>query len=59
MNEELGKIAYDVYCEARGWKSVRGEPLPQWEDQDESLRLAWCTSADAVSFYIKNKSSPG
>lgn len=50
MNDErLGEIAYDAYCAARGWKSVRGEPLPHWRQQDETLRNAWVTAAQAVA----------
>lgn len=48
-NEQLGKIAYDAYCAARGWKSVRGEPLPHWQQQSEDLRAAWIAAAEAVS----------
>jgi hypothetical protein len=48
MRELFGRIAYDAYCESRGWKSVRGEPLPQWKDQSENLRESWMKAADAV-----------
>jgi hypothetical protein len=30
----LGRAAYDAYCETRDWKSFRGEPLPQWSDDE-------------------------
>lgn len=52
MNERLGEIAYNAYCAARGWKSVRGEPLPAWGAQDEGLRAAWIAAALAVSNHI-------
>lgn len=57
--EELGRIAYDAYCEARGWKSVRGEPLPHFQQQDEGLRQAWIKSAEAVATVIRNHTAPG
>ena len=46
--ETLGKLAYEAYCSTRGWKSVRGEPLPHWEQQDQPLRDAWCAAARAI-----------
>lgn len=48
----LGKIAYDAYCEARGWKSVRGEPLPQFGEQSPELQEAWEKAADAVRICV-------
>ena len=32
----LGEIAYNAYCEARAWKSVRGERLPHFKEQSRS-----------------------
>jgi hypothetical protein len=43
-----GEIAYDAYCEARDWKSVRGELLPPFTGQTEELQQAWETAAKAV-----------
>ena len=48
-NEHLGEIAYNAYCAMREWKSVRGEALPHWKQQDETLRKAWVAAADAVA----------
>lgn len=60
MNQSLGEIAYNAYCEARGWKSVRGEPLPHWAQQDPDLRVAWSKAADAVAAAIHGMTSgPG
>ena len=53
-----GKLAYDTYCDAVGWKSVRGDDLPKWEDQSERLQRAWDKAALAVAmetFGILNK----
>lgn len=57
--EKLGEAAYNAYCAARGWKSVRGEPLPHWQQQDDMLRAAWCAAADAVAQEIRNQTSAG
>ena len=54
-NEHIGKIAYDAYCKERGWKSVRGDSLPQWEQQDQSLRTAWVYGAQAVVDYVNTQ----
>ncbi len=59
MNEHLGEIAYNAYCKARGWKSVRGEPLPHWEQQDEALRAAWVAAAEAVRSQIALETGRG
>lgn len=59
VNKTLGKIAYEAYCKSREWKSVRGEPLPQFEAQSSELQLAWCQAAEAVSDFIRNATVPG
>ena len=52
MNERLGEIAYNAYCAARDWRSVRNEPLPHWNQQDEHLKKAWMLAAEAVAKQI-------
>lgn len=49
QNAGLGKVAYDAYCAKRGWKSVRGEPLPQFGEQSQELQDAWTVAANAVA----------
>lgn len=44
----LAKVAYDAYCQSRNWKSVRGEPLPQFDQQHIELQTAWMAAAAAV-----------
>lgn len=46
---DLGKVAYDAYGEARGWKVVGGAPMPTWEEQSQELRDAWSAAAQAVA----------
>lgn len=58
-DRQLGEIAYNEYCAARGWQSVRGEPLPHWGQQDEALRIAWACAAGAVRAAIQLQTSPG
>lgn len=53
MDQSLGEIAYNAYCEAVGYKSVRGETLPIWEDQSERLQEAWERAGEAVAEYLE------
>jgi hypothetical protein len=48
---ELGEIAYNAYCDAVGWVSVHGDPLPKWEQQKPDLQEAWQLAAKAVITY--------
>ena len=45
----LGKAAYDAYCSHRGWKSVRGEDLPQWDAVDQDIQRGWQLAALVVA----------
>ena len=45
---EAGEIAYNAYCESRGWKSFTGEPLPQWKDVRPDIAQGWRLAAQAV-----------
>jgi hypothetical protein len=47
-DEALGRAAYQAYCKAVGNKSVHGEELPQWEQQAEHIKDAWCEAAVAA-----------
>ena len=58
-NYELAKLAYDAYCKKRDWKSIKGEPLPHFEQQSLELQDAWWEAAQAVHMEGLNQSSPG
>lgn len=46
---DIGKIAYDAYCEATGWKSlVSGADLPQWNEVRPEIQAAWRAAGNAV-----------
>jgi hypothetical protein len=53
MDQSLGEIAYGAYCEAVSYQSVRGETLPNWEDQSEELQKAWDVAGEAVADYLE------
>lgn len=55
----LGEIAYSAYCEARQWKSVRGEPLPKFQDQSPELQEAWEKVGAALDAAVRNDTSNG
>ena len=45
---QYAKAAYEAYCKARNWKSVKGEPLPHFEQQSQELQDAWWEAANKV-----------
>ena len=54
-NQDLAKMAYEAYCEARDWKSVRGDALPDFEGQSFELQEAWAQAAEAVRAALESK----
>ena len=50
----LGQIAYDAYCKAVGGISVRGDKLPDFEDQSNHIATAWECSGNAVAIAAVN-----
>ncbi|MFE5852003.1 hypothetical protein ACFQ61_02085 [Streptomyces sp. NPDC056500] len=47
-SEAIGQAAYEAYAAAVGHTSVRGEPLPTWDEQAQPIRNAWQLAAEAV-----------
>jgi hypothetical protein len=43
-----GQVAYDAYAEDAGWKSIRGEDLPRWDQQDGLIQRHWDAAAQAI-----------
>ena len=48
MSASPGQVAYEAYVEHCGGKSIHGEDLPTYEDQDPVIRGHWEYSAQAV-----------
>lgn len=46
--EAYGREAYDAYGESVGWKNVRGEAMPTWDELPQKIRLAWMSAAQVV-----------
>jgi hypothetical protein len=53
-----GEINYNAYCEDRGWKSVRGDPLPKWHEQSDDLKASWEKAANAVLASVAAADTP-
>lgn len=43
-----GKVGYDAYADAVGWRAYNGDALPQWSDLPEKIRSAWDDAAYAI-----------
>lgn len=43
-----GKVAYEAYVRDSGGKSIRGEDLPAWDDQDPAIKAHWEAAGTAV-----------
>lgn len=46
---ELGQLAYEAYAGSVFGRSVRGEPLPPWEELGPKVQNAWEIAAEAVA----------
>ncbi len=53
-----GEMAYNAYCDNRKWKSVRGDPLPAFENQSSELKAAWEAAAQAVAEQVRSAREP-
>lgn len=51
-----GQIAYNAYMNFSGGVSlVSGQKLPEWEAQDERIKAAWESAANAAIEWILSK----
>ena len=46
---ELGKIAYEAYCDELDGKTWRGEPFVDFDDLPDNIKAAWAASTVAVA----------
>ena len=57
MNESLGQIAYNAYCNSTNWKSlISGAALPQWPEVKLEIKTAWEAAAEAVKAQLAHDS---
>lgn len=54
---ERGRIAYEAYAEATGWKNYTGGPIPAWANLPEMQQYAWARAAQASQAALANKAS--
>lgn len=62
MSPTLGEIAYNAYCEAVGWVSFKGDPLPhfnQMRTENPKIASAWEKAGDAVARQISIETGRG
>lgn len=52
--KSLGQIAYEAYAEHSCWKSIRGELLPNWSDQQAEIMQHWEIAAAAVIHEVRH-----
>ena len=53
--DNIGKIAYDAYCQSTDRKSLAsGETIPVWFALSREMKDAWTTVAQAVDIHIRN-----
>jgi hypothetical protein len=45
---DFGKVAYDAYLHHVGYRSIHGEPLPEFPDQGPRIKNAWRLAAWAA-----------
>lgn len=46
--DDLGRVAYDAYGNARKWKTVSGATMPDWVDCAAEIQAGWIAAALAV-----------
>ena len=54
-NEELGRLAYEAYCDARAWRAFDGTQLKSWIIVDRPIQQAWIKSAVAIRERVHNE----
>lgn len=53
---EIGRIAYEAYCDHTNWKSLAtGQALPKWEGLKSEIQQAWMMSAVALEEHLRDK----
>ena len=52
--ERYAEAAYEAYKTAVGGKSIKGEPLPKYDDMPAGIQAAWMHAAAAVIEFDAN-----
>jgi hypothetical protein len=47
-----GRVAFEAYGKARGWRAAAGGRIPPWRDIDLRTRRAWEAAAAAVALAV-------
>lgn len=57
MADDLGRVAYEAYGASVEWTTFSGQKMPTWEEQNERLKLAWNSAAEAVARSVREEQS--
>lgn len=56
MIKTLGQVAYEAYYHVSKGKSlISGAALPEWEQQDPKICMAWEVAAQAVRQVVRTE----
>jgi hypothetical protein len=55
VDKTPGQIAYEAYFDDCGGRSIKGEQLPLWEDQDTAIQRHWEAAGSAVRRDVLDK----
>jgi hypothetical protein len=48
QSADPGRIAYEAYGRQVGWLAYNGQPMPNWTELPERIRIAWQAAARAA-----------
>lgn len=55
MVQGLGKVAYEAYGESVDWTTFSGQKMPTWDEQNDRLKQAWNSAAEAVARRVREE----
>lgn len=58
-DEQLGRVAYEAYCNHANWKSNNGGTLDPWDKIPEYRRRGWAVAARAACAALETDKRPG
>jgi hypothetical protein len=54
----LARDAYHAYCHDAVWTSVKGDPLPQWEETTKEVQQHWKVATLHIVRVARNSETP-
>lgn len=53
--DDMGKLAYNAYCDSVGWKVGDDSILPMYAELSFKARTAWIAAARAVATAVRSE----